>query len=147
MREIIDGSGNGAFGGSGVSEGRIVSGVSFSGLDGKSDFRCNWCHGFPFLNRRFFTGCRPAAAAAARTTRPGPQPVSKTAMPGRRSRRSMIVAARLVLVNGLSNSTSHLKHTGHGRECRCDATRHKKANSIRRIAIPSVMYITFVSDG
>jgi hypothetical protein len=66
-RELIGGSGNGAFGGRGVSAGRIVSGVSISRLDGTSDFRCIWCHGFSLLSRRFFPGRRPAAVAAART--------------------------------------------------------------------------------
>ncbi|MFO7665524.1 MAG: hypothetical protein R6V76_02775, partial [Desulfobacterales bacterium] len=70
------GSGDGAFGGRGVSAGRIVSGVSIFGLDGSADFRCNWSHGFPFLNRSFFPGRRPAGTAAARNLASRPEKAS-----------------------------------------------------------------------
>ena len=69
----------------------------------------------------------PTCLAIGMATRPGPQPASSTAMPSCRSKRSTMTAARLVLVKGLSTSTSQRSDTGQGTEWRREPTRHMTA--------------------
>src|SRR5215831_617385 len=77
-------------------------------------------------------------------SRPGPQPTSSTAMPGRRSKRSTMVAARFVFVNELSRSTIQLNHAGHGIERRPDANRQTTAPRTRTPSSPRRMDVTAV---
>jgi hypothetical protein len=77
--------------------------------------------------------------AIGTATRPGPQPISSTFMPGSRSRFSTMTAARQVFAKGLSTSTSQLNHAGQGSDLRRDAKRHmtkttrKSPNRLRKI--------------
>src|SRR5215831_5170149 len=61
-------------------------------------------------------------------------------MPGRSSRCEMISAARLVLVKGLSSSTNHPSHAGHGIAWRRDSSPQTRKTASPSPAKPSNAY-------
>src|SRR5262245_42997295 len=84
--------------------------------------------------------CRPTALPSGIVSRPGPQPKSNTIMPGWTSNRCTITAARLVLVKGLSSSTSQPSHVGQGIERRRDTRPNMPAARTTRASRPRRTY-------
>src|SRR4029453_6999789 len=84
--------------------------------------------------------CGPTALPRGIVSRPGPQPKSNTVMPGWTSKRCRMPAARLVLVKGLSSSTSQPSHVGQGIERRRDARPHMPVARTTRTTKPGRTY-------